>query len=82
MSTQAYRRRLKSSGMNIENKDIDHIIPKSKGGADHPANSQLWDASKNRSCGAGCLGEKFLNSPLRYIGALAISAIVALNCGG
>jgi hypothetical protein len=82
MPTDAYRKKLESAGVSVEGKDVDHVIPKSIGGADHPINYKLWDSSTNRSCGAGCLPEKFLANPPGFLMALAVSAITALNCGG
>lgn len=82
MPTDTFRKKLVSAGVNVEGKHVDHIIPSAKGGADHPLNYQLWDASKNMSCGAGCLPEKFIASPPKFLMALAVSAITALNCGG
>lgn len=52
MSTQAFRALLASQGVDLTGKDIDHIVPKSLGGADHPWNYQVIDSSLNRSMGA------------------------------
>lgn len=51
MSTSAYRRQLSQRGVDIEGMDVDHIVPRSLGGADHPANYQLLTSSMNRSLG-------------------------------
>ena len=47
-----------AAGVNLVGKDIDHIIPKSLGGADHPSNYQVLDSSLNRSLGATWNREK------------------------
>jgi hypothetical protein len=51
MSTAAYRRVLIAQGFSLLGKDIDHIVPKALGGADHPSNYQVLDSSLNRSLG-------------------------------
>ena len=50
-STSAYRAMLIAQGKVLTGKDIDHIVPRSLGGADHPSNYQVLDSSVNRSLG-------------------------------
>jgi hypothetical protein len=52
MSTAAYRALLTARGIDLTGKDIDHIVPRSLGGADNPGNYQVLSASENRSLGA------------------------------
>ncbi|HAA57588.1 MAG TPA: hypothetical protein DCE42_22670 [Myxococcales bacterium] len=49
ITPRKYRLLLKAQGMDLTGKDIDHIVPLSKGGAQHPLNYRVLDASKNRS---------------------------------
>jgi hypothetical protein len=51
LSRAAYRRMLLTQGISLLGKDIDHIVPKALGGADHPSNYQVLDSSLNRSLG-------------------------------
>lgn len=51
MTTAAFRRLLAARGMSLVGLDVDHIVPRSLGGADHPANYQLLPSSTNRSLG-------------------------------
>lgn len=77
--TQAFRTELKNEGYDLSGKDIDHIWPKSLGGADHPLNYQVLDAHLNRSLGAGIV-EKFMTQPLALVQGLTVSALTALAC--
>jgi hypothetical protein len=52
VSTAKFRRLLKRKGVDLTGVDIDHIVPRSLGGADHPLNYQLLDSSTNRRIGA------------------------------
>jgi hypothetical protein len=52
VSTAQYRAVLTSAGYNLAGMDVDHIVPRSLGGADNPANYQLLPSSVNRSLGA------------------------------
>lgn len=52
MSTAAFRALLASHGADLTGKDIDHIVPRSLGGADNPGNYQVLPSSENRSLGA------------------------------
>lgn len=49
MSVRAFRELLISRGIDLRGKDIDHIVPRSLGGADHPANYRVLDSGLNRS---------------------------------
>lgn len=51
MSTAAYRALLAAQGVSTAGMDVDHIVPQSLGGADHPDNYQLLPSSTNRSLG-------------------------------
>lgn len=51
-STARYRKVLTAAGVSLTNIDVDHIVPRSLGGADDPSNYQLLDKSLNRSLGA------------------------------
>ncbi len=51
MSTAAYRAVLVAKGVALGGMDVDHIVPRSLGGADHPSNYQLLPSSVNRSIG-------------------------------
>jgi hypothetical protein len=50
MSTARYR--ALHTGSILLNSDVDHIVPRSLGGADHPLNYEWLDASENRSLGS------------------------------
>lgn len=73
MSTSAFRRLLISQGQNLVGMDVDHIVPRSLGGADHPANYQLLPSSVNRSIGNQWDAEKCAATGGRCAGAVAIS---------
>ena len=73
MSTSAFRRLLLSQGKNLVGMDVDHIVPRSFGGADHPANYQLLPSSVNRSIGNQWDAEKCATTGGRCAGAVAIS---------
>ena len=51
MSRARFRELLLAQGTLLAGMDVDHIVPKSLGGADHPSNYQLLDSSENRSLG-------------------------------
>ena len=51
MSTADYRDLLIRQGVSVAGMDVDHIVPRSLGGADHPDNYQLLPSSENRSIG-------------------------------
>ncbi len=52
VSTAKYRRQIEAEGIALDGLDVDHIVPRSLGGADHPSNYQLLESSLNRSLGA------------------------------
>ncbi|HKY34598.1 MAG TPA: HNH endonuclease [Polyangiaceae bacterium] len=52
MPTAAYRALLTARGIDLTGMDIDHIVPRSLGGADNPGNYRVLSASENRSLGA------------------------------
>lgn len=82
VSTRAFRARLRAQGVHLHGRDVDHIIPRSLGGPEHPANYQLLPSSLNRSLQASGLLEKFAAAPMNFVLALATTALVALACGG
>lgn len=47
-------------GVDLAGKDIDHIVPRSLGGADNPGNYRIISAHENRSLGATWNEEKCL----------------------
>lgn len=49
MERQRARRELDKKGIDRKGKDIDHIVPLSKGGTNAPSNRRLVSPSKNRS---------------------------------
>lgn len=51
VSTARHREHLRADGVGLDNKHIDHIVPRSLGGADHPWNYQVMNASENMSWG-------------------------------
>lgn len=78
VSTGSYRRTLSRQGASLAGRDVDHIVPRSLGGADHPLNYQLLDSSLNRSLGATWSLEKcVLAGRARCAQAVAIS----MRCG-
>jgi len=72
MSTAEYRNKLMEKGINLEGKDIDHIIPVAKGGIDHPWNYQVVPAALNRAWRDGSLFEKCLYNPIGFAKAVTI----------
>ena len=79
-STASYRRELKAEGVDLEGKDIDHVIPRSLGGADNRWNYQVLDSSVNRSLGnRGAVG-KCLSLGPQCLLALATTARQLLTC--
>jgi hypothetical protein len=73
MSTAAFRRILIAAGENLTGLDVDHIVPKSLGGADNPANYRLLPASENRSLGNVWDRSKCLSAAKQCAGAVAVS---------
>lgn len=80
VSTQKYRETLRAQGVNLEGKDIDHIIPRSRGGPDMPWNYNPLDASINRSLQANGMWWKLMNYPLETMNAWAKYASYLLMC--
>jgi len=76
MTTAQYRAKLKSNGVNLEGKDIDHICPKSLGGPDSELNYQVMDSSENRSLGNRLTKTKALHC----VRMMAVGAISTLLC--
>ncbi len=79
VSTSTYRRRLAREGVDLSGLDVDHLWPRSRGGADHPWNYQLLESSVNRSLGANLMA-RFHAMPLETLKGLAATAIVRLAC--
>jgi hypothetical protein len=79
MSTSAYRVLLAAQGVALDGMDVDHIVPRSLGGADNPENYQLLPASVNRSLGNTWNEEKCLS-----VGAERCARAVGVSrkCGG
>ncbi|MCB0367673.1 MAG: HNH endonuclease, partial [Bdellovibrionales bacterium] len=73
MTTQQFRNELAKSGLDLSGQDIDHIIPKAKGGVDHPWNYQEVSDSLNRAWKDGGLFEKCLNNPIGFAKAVVIN---------
>jgi hypothetical protein len=78
MSTARYRALLTAAGQSLVGLDVDHIVPHSLGGADHPANYQLLPSSTNRSLGNAWNEDKCLS-----VGAERCSRAVTVSrrCG-
>ncbi|MFW6031065.1 MAG: hypothetical protein ACOC9T_00620 [Myxococcota bacterium] len=79
MSTSEYRRYLESQGADLTGVDIDHIVPKSIGGADHPLNYQRVPSSLNRSLGNRWVGKCRMAGT--EASACALAATVSIRCG-
>lgn len=82
VSTRAYRRQLRREGVDLSGKDIDHIFPRSHGGADQPWNYAPLESSINRSLGDGGLLYKLSHLPLSTLRAYAFQALSILACAG
>lgn len=82
ISIAAYRRKLGAIGVDLAGKDIDHIVPRSIGGFDGPANYQVLDSSLNRSLGATWDIPKCAMAGEKCAGAIAISAKCGTYRGG
>jgi hypothetical protein len=78
VSTAQYRRQLKSEGVDLEGKDIDHVIAHARGGPDQPWNYNPLPSSINRSLQEDGLFWKLQNYPLPTIRALAGMALYTL----
>ena len=73
MSVAAYRAALIALGADLLGKDIDHIVPRALGGADHPANYRVISSSLNRSLGSSWGADKCASVGERCRGAVAVS---------
>jgi len=75
--TGKYRRGLTKQGLDLTGLEIDHIVPRSLGGADHPANYQVIPMKVNRS-----LGNTWTPAKCASVGAqCAIAIAVSYYCG-
>lgn len=77
VSTAEFRRMLEAAGQSLVGMDIDHIVPRSLGGADHPSNYQVLPSSLNRSLGNAWGPEKCRLAGARCADAVAVSR----SCG-
>ena len=77
MSTRKYRETLRSQGVSLKGKDIDHIIPRSRGGPDMPWNYNPLDSSINRSLQANGMWWKMMNFPLETMNACQVRVVPA-----
>lgn len=80
VSTRSYRETLRAQGVDLRGKDIDHIIPRSRGGPDLPWNYNPLDASINRSLQANGMWWKLASYPLETLNAWAKYASYILMC--
>jgi len=77
MSTARYRRLLERAGRTLVYMHIDHIVPQSLGGADHPDNYQVLPSSENQS-----LGNTWNEAKCRSVGAkCGRASAVSKACG-
>lgn len=79
-STAEMRREWKKQGYDLEGRDVDHIWPKSRGGANHPWNYQSMESRLNRSLGND-IWWKLQHQPISMLKGAVVSALVALRCG-
>lgn len=80
VSTRQYRTILREKGYNLDGKDIDHIIPRSRGGPDMPWNYNPLNSSINRSLQADGTWWKLMNYPIETLNAWAKYASWLLVC--
>ncbi len=76
-TTREFRQRLREQGVSdkqLKQLDIDHVVPRSKGGIDHPLNYEAMNSSLNRSLGNDVV-RKFMHAPLGFIVGLGVSAL-------
>lgn len=78
VSTAKYRRQLRTEGIALDGLDVDHIVPRSLGGADHPSNYQLLSSSLNRSLGATWNADKCSAAGVQIC---AVAVAVSKLCG-
>jgi hypothetical protein len=77
MTVRAFRELLISRGVDLQGKDIDHIVPRSLGGAAHPANYRVLDSGLNRS-----LRDSWGPGKCRFAGRKCAGAIaISRKCG-
>jgi len=82
VSTAKFRRQLRAEGVNLDGVDVDHIVPRSLGGADHPSNYQLLESSLNRSLGATWNADKCAAAGVKICAtAVAVSKICGTFAG-
>jgi hypothetical protein len=73
MSVAAFRALLLARGVDLTGKHIDHIVPLSRGGADHPANYRVIDSQRNLRWGNVWGPGKCHDAGKKCAGAIAIS---------
>jgi len=73
VSTATFRQILIQEGVSLVGMDIDHIVPRSRGGADHPSNYQILPSSENRSLGATWDKAKCARAGAKCGDAIAVS---------
>jgi hypothetical protein len=78
LTTGAFRALLIRLGYSLVGKEIDHIVPRSLGGADHPANYRVIDGSLNRR-----LGNEWGPDKCRAVGKQTCAGAIAISreCG-
>lgn len=79
ISKESWRATVESGGHDLTGIDVDHIWPKSLGGADNSLNLQPMESGLNRSLGNG-LGWKAVNQPLDLIQGMSVSFIASIFC--
>ena len=79
MSTSAFRRELREQGIDLTGLDVDHGLPYSRGGADHPLNFRMIESGLNRSLGNDVL-RKLLAHPTHLLQGALISGLMRLKC--
>ncbi len=80
-TTREFRKRLREQGVSereLKRLDIDHVVPRSKGGIDHPLNYEAMNSSLNRSLGNDVM-RKFMHAPMGFIVGLGVSALGAIG---
>ena len=80
VSTRAQRRAYEKQGISLAGKDVDHIVPRSLGGADHPSNYMPLDASTNRSIG-NMFGKAKCAMPGVGQAKCALAIAISRKCG-
>lgn len=79
-STRQFREQLRRLGIDPTGMDVDHVLPHSLGGANHPLNYNLIESSVNRSMGARIL-PKVVAMPTQLLQGVVVSALMRLQCG-